>query len=87
MTKLSLKQFSLLSIVLLGASAVAAAFVPNKKPVKVFEACNGLRITDGDGNITCTAGSPADCHRTVAGTTGTGTGDANTTANPANTCS
>lgn len=70
MTKVSIRKFSILGLVLMAASAITAAFVPAKKDARetgVLVATNTPRVS---GQLTCVAGtgSPA-CNITASSTT------------------
>jgi hypothetical protein len=66
MKQASLKKWSILGLVLMGASAVTAAILPSSKNSS-FENCNGV-ITDTDDNtVTCKAAeSGFNCISTAA---------------------
>lgn len=75
----------------MAVSAMTAKIYSNKKSEKLFQNCNGRRLIDADGCVTCTVhppgdATPYDCHLTIVETTGTREQDCNTTANTPTTC-
>lgn len=78
MTKLSVKKFSIVGLLLMGASAVTAAFIPSSEKNEQGSRAAGVLIESTDGAVfTCTAGEIIgdECTATTgSGTTGIGNG-------------
>lgn len=76
MKKLSVKKFSIVGLLLMGASAVTAAFIPSSEKAEQNSRAAGFLILSTAGNVfTCTAGEGEgdECNATTAsGTTGVG---------------
>ena len=60
MKNLSIKKWSVLGLVLLGASAVTAAILPANKNTNDEPNCNGVATDTADATFTCRAAKDAD---------------------------